>query len=437
MVLIPLIVLLLLILFNGMFAMTEMSVVASRRARLQARAERGSKGAQSALKLADNPTHFLSSVQVGITLIGTLAGAYGEKNLSGAVNQAIDRIPALQPYSEPLSTGLVVIGITYVTLVLGELVPKRLAQLYPERLAERMAGPVSSLSLVMAPFVWALTISTAFILKIIGVKDRDGSEVTQEEVETILAEGTSAGLIEPEEQAMIEEVMRLGDRPVRVAMTPRPEVYWISVDDDAADLKAEIRACPYSRIVATKDSDVDTPLGVLLKNDILDALLDGGPMDLEKMVREPLFIPETTTVLQALEAFKKTPLHMAFVVDEFGGFVGVVTAVDLLEMIAGDFPEDHDEDGNSTHRQREDGSWLIDGRLDVVELSQVLEDDFGQPDGFHTVAGLVLHALSRIPLEGEVFRLGKWRVEVMDMDGRRIDKLLFRLDPSDVDPQDS
>jgi putative hemolysin len=423
---IAIVVVLLLVVLNGVFAMTELAVVSSRKSKLQSRAERGDRGARAALKLAEEPTHFLSAVQVGITLIGILAGAYGQAAIGGELNRMIETgIPALAHWSSAISTGVVVVLITYISVIVGELVPKRLALIFPEAIASQMAAPISTLAIVLKPFVVLLTASTSAILKVMGVKDRDGSDVTQEEVETMIAEGTSAGLIEPEEQTMIEEILTLGDRPIRVAMTPRHEVFWIALDDTDEQLREEIRTCPYSRIVVARENDVDNPLGVVHKKDLLDSLLTDGKFDVESLVQTPAFIPQSTSVLKALEILKTSKVHMAFLVDEFGAFEGVVTATDLLEMIAGDFDESHDE-AEAWIRQREDGSWLVDGQTDLEELSDELGEDFGEAEGFHTVAGLVLHQLSRVPDEGEVLQLGRFEVEVIDMDDRRIDKLLFR-----------
>ncbi|MBX9706485.1 MAG: hemolysin family protein [Caulobacteraceae bacterium] len=423
---IAIVVVLLLVVLNGLFAMTELAVVSSRKSKLQSRAERGDRGARAALKLSEDPTHFLSAVQVGITLIGILAGAYGQAAIAGELTQMLETaFPASAPWAEVASTALVVVGITYISLIVGELVPKRLALIFPESIASKTAGPISTLAIVLHPFVALLTASTSGILKIMGVKDRDGSDVTQEEVETMIAEGTASGLIEPEEQEMIEEILTLGDRPIRVAMTPRHEVFWIALDDTEEQLRDEIRTCPYSRIVVAKENDVDNPLGVVHKKDLLDSLLDNGEFNVEKLVQTPAFIPQSTSVLKALEILKSSKVHMAFLVDEFGAFEGVVTATDLLEMIAGDFNEGHDE-GEQLIRQREDGTWLVDGQMDLDELADELGEDFGENEGFHTIAGLVLHQLSRVPQEGEVLQLGRFEVEVIDMDDRRIDKLLFR-----------
>ena len=420
------VVVLLLVVLNGLFAMTELAVVSSRKSKLQSRAERGDRGARTALKLAEEPTHFLSAVQVGITLIGILAGAYGQAAIGGELNRLLETyIPAIAEYSHIIATAIVVVLITYVSVIVGELVPKRLALIFPEAIASKMAAPISTVAIVLKPFVVLLTVSTSAILKVMGVKDRDGSDVTQEEVETMIAEGTASGLIEPEEQEMIEEILRLGDRPIRVAMTPRHEVFWIALDDSEEQLRQEIRTCPYSRIVVARENDVDNPLGVVHKKDLLDSLLDNGEFNVERLVQTPAFIPQSTSVLKALGIMKASRVHMAFLVDEYGAFEGVVTATDLLEMIAGDFDEGHDEE-EAYIRQREDGSWLVDGQTDLDELCDVLGEDFGEAEGFHTVAGLVLHQLSRVPDEGEILQLGRFEVEIIDMDDRRIDKLLFR-----------
>ncbi|HYD46397.1 MAG TPA: hemolysin family protein [Phenylobacterium sp.] len=417
-------VVLLLVVLNGLFAMSELAVVSSRKPKLQSRAERGDKGARAALRLAEHPTRFLSSVQVGITLIGILAGAYGQATIAHELDKMMEAVPAIAPYSEAIATGVVVVAITYFSLIIGELVPKRVALIFPETIAAAVARPLSLLSVAMAPFITLLTASTTAVLKLLGVRDSHGEAITQEEVETVLAEGTSAGLIEPEEQAIISEVLRLGDRPVRVAMTPRREVHWISLEDDEATIREEIRNSPHSRIVVSREGDVDNAVGVIHKKDVLNQLMDSGELDIDGIVQTPLFIPDSSSVLQALEQFKATTVHMAFVVDEFGNLRGVVTATDLLEMIAGDFNEEHDEEALYIH-EREDGSFLVDGRTDLSDLNTRLGEDYAESEGFHTAAGLVLNRLGRIPEEGEVVACGGYRVEVVDMDGRRIDKLLF------------
>mgnify|MGYP000630291660 CR=1 FL=1 len=415
-------VVLLLVVLNGIFSMSELAVVSSKRPKLQSRAERGDRGAAEALKLANDPNRFLSAVQVGITLIGILAGAYGQATVAGELDKLINPIPVLAPYSEAISTGIVVVLLTYLSLIIGELVPKRLALLFPERIAGVVARPLNLMSLILGPFVSLLTGSTSLVLKLLGIRDEKGEAITQEEVETTLAEGMGAGLIEPGEKQMMTEVMRLGDRTVRVAMTPRTEVYRVSIDE--ADVISQIRDCPYSRFVVVRGQDMEEPVGVAHKRDIADALLADKPLDLGAMVQEPIYIPVTTSLLLALERFKESRLHMAFVINEYGGFEGVLTPTDLLEMIAGDLNEGHDDDRLMIVR-REDGSFLVDGRADLVELGDAIGEDFETGAGFHTVAGLILHKLGRFPKEGEIVTLGRFRVEIVDMDERRIDKLLF------------
>ncbi len=417
-------VVLLMVLLNGLLTMSELAVVSARRARLQAMAERGDQGARVALRLAEEPTRFLSAVQVGITLIGILIGAYGEATIAGELQLRFKDLPMVGKYADEISTGVVVVLLTYFSLILGELVPKRVALIHAESIATLVSRPLNLVAKMMGPFVTLLTFSTAAVLALLRVRDRDGSMVTQEEVETVLAEGTGAGVIEPQEEAMMHEVMRLGDRMVRVAMTPRTDVYWISLDDPPEVILEEVRACPYSRIVLARGHDFDSPLGVVHKKDIADVLLAGAPLDLGALAKEPIYIPETTSLLGALEQLKASPVHMAFVVDEFGGLEGVITPTDLLEMIAGDFPEGHDK-ATAAIVKREDGSFLVDGKADLLELGDVLGEEF---DGgsFHTAAGLVLNHLGRLPKEGEVVVIGGYEAEVIDMDGRRIDKLLIR-----------
>lgn len=418
-------VVLLLLVLNGLFAMSELAVVSSRRAKLQARADRGDKGAAAALRLSENPTRFLAAVQVGITLIGILSGAYGQATIAGELDLMLEKIPALHDYSELLATAIVVVIITYLSLIVGELVPKRFAMVFPETIASLVARPLSLMAKVMGPFVSLLTVSTVGVLRLLGIRDEKGEQITQEEVETVLAEGTSAGLIEPEEQAMIGEVMRLGDRQVRVAMTPRRDIYWISLADPIDQQMADIRACAYSRIVVMRGADAEEPVGVVHKKDVLDAFLDGARLNIETLMETPLYIVETTSVLRAFGLLKQTPLHMALVVDEFGALEGIVTATDLLEMIAGDFDEAHDAETPGAIVQREDGSYLVDGRAEVEDLAKALDCDFAETSDFHTAAGLVLHEIGRLPEEGDLFEIAGYRVEVIDMDDRRIDKLLF------------
>jgi putative hemolysin len=408
---------------NGFFAMAELAVVSSRRIRLQQMADEGHPGAAQALALADNPGQLLSAVQVGITLIGILSGAFGGATLGQRLGPVLDEIPYVDPYGNQLAVVLVVVAITALSVVIGELVPKQIALSAPEIIAARMARPLDLLSRVFRPFVWILERSSAGLLHLLGVPERSAASVTEEEVRFTIAEGTEAGVIEKVEQQMIHGVLALADRPVVAEMTPRPDVYWIDLDDDPAQIAREVAECPYSRLVVARGGDLGRPLGVMQKKDLVEDLIAGKGLHLEPHLREPVYVPENVSVLRMLEMFRKVSLHVAFVVDEYGDFLGIITLTDVLSAIAGDLPEEH-EPMPEDITPRADGTYLVDGRVPIDELAQ----KFGLPasDGeFHTAAGLALERLARIPVEGDTFAVGDWRVEVIDMDGRRIDKLLF------------
>jgi putative hemolysin len=415
--------LLALFILNGFFAMAEMSIVSSRRIRLQQMADGGRPGAAQALALADNPGSFLSAVQVGITLIGILSGAFGGATLGVRLGPVLDDVPWIAPYGTQIAVALVVVGITAASVIVGELVPKRIALASPEKIAVRVARPLQILAAVARPFVWVLERSSAPLLKLVGVPEHRSHTVTEEEVRFAIAEGTEAGVIDEVEEEMIHGVLGLADRSVAAIMTPRPDVHWIDLDDDREAIANEIACCPYSRLVVARGGDLGRPLGVIQKKDLVTDLLSGTPLNIEAHVREPIYIPETAEVLRMLEMFRAVPVHVAFVVDEYGDFLGLVTLTDVMEAIAGEIPEEHAPQSEDIVR-RADGSWLVDGRASV----DVLKDKLGidQPDGdFHTAAGLALERLARIPDEGDTFEIGDWKVEIIDMDGKRIDKLLF------------
>jgi len=416
-------ILCILFLLNGFFAMAEMAVVSSRRIRLQQMAEEGKRGAAQALALADNPGDFLSAVQVGITLIGILSGAFGGATLGARLGQVLDQIPWLAPYGSQIAVALVVVGITAVSVVIGELVPKRMALASPEAIAVRVARPLQIIARISRPFVWLLERSSAGLLKLFGFPERRGHSVTEEEVRFAIAEGTEAGVIDEVEQEMIHGVLALADRTVAAIMTPRPDVHWIDLDDDPDVIAREIADCPYSRLVVARGGDLGRPLGIIQKKDLADDLLTGRGLQLERELREPIYVPENAQVLRMLEMFRAVPLHVAFVVDEYGDFLGLVTLTDVMEAIAGEIPEEHEGRSEGIVR-RPDGSWVVDGRVPIDELADKLGLDKGEGD-FHTAAGLALERLARIPVEGDTFEIGDWRVEVVDMDGKRIDKLLF------------
>jgi putative hemolysin len=413
-------------LLNGFFSMSEMAVVSARRARLEAMADAGNPGAARAVELSRDPSRFLSSVQFGITLIGIASGAFGTATLGQKLADVLTEFPILGAYAEPLAYATVVILITFLSLVLGELVPKRIALAFPEAVASRVAKPLAIIGAVGRPIVNLLGFSSALILTLLRVPQTRDHSVTEEEVETILQEGTASGIIDPAERAMVREVIGLADRPVSDIMTRRADVYWIDVADDPKVVRAELRQCPFSRVVVAKGGSIDEPLGYVHKKDLLDLLLDAQPLDIEANVREPLFVPEVSSVLDVLELFREKRNHFAFVLDEFGTFEGVLTLTDMLEAITGDIPEEHETVESRSIIERADGTFLVDGRTDIDELEEKLGLDIASDARFRTVAGLALEVFGRIPQDGEIAEFEAWTIEIMDMDGRRIDKLLFR-----------
>jgi putative hemolysin len=412
-----------LILLNGFFALAEMSVVSSRRLRLQQMAENGSGGAARALALADNPSRFLSGVQVGITLIGILSGAIGGATLGLRLGAVLDKMPILQGRGHEIAVAVVVVGITMLSLIVGELVPKRIALSNPEGIASRVAGPLHYVVLIARPLVWLLEKTTALTMMILRIRDQRTENVTEEEVKLAIAEGTEAGVIDPIEKDMLHGVLALADNPVTSVMTPRPDVYWIDLNDDAKTIATEVSDCPYSRLVVVRGGDIGHPIGVVQKRDLVPGLVANGKIDIEANLREATYVPENISVLRLLEIFRKTPIHIAFVVDEYGDFLGLVSLTDILGAVAGQIPEEHDT-GVAHMKRRADGSWLVDGRTPVEEVASKFKIAIENGD-FHTAAGLALDRLARIPSEGEAFMLEGWRIEVLDMDGKRVDKLLF------------
>ncbi len=418
-------------LLNGFFAMAELAVVSSRRIRLQQMAEAGSRGAGRALTLAENPGRFLSAVQVGITLIGILSGAYGGATLGARLGAVLNEYPIFAPRGEEIAFIVVVVAITALSVMIGELLPKRIALLQPERIAVVVARPLQILVMIARPLVWALETSTALLLKIMRIPEKRTDTVTEEEVKIAIAEGTEAGVIDEVEEEMIHGVLRLADNSVASIMIPRPDVYWIDLSDDRSVIEREIADCPYSRIVVARDGDLGKPLGVVQKKDLVGDMISGKGIQVEQRLIEPPFVPETMPVLRLLETFKTKLVHLAFVVDEYGDFLGVVTLNDVLEGIAGDLGDEHAQPSENIIR-RPDGSWLVDGRASVGELGDKLKLQDVQGE-FHTAAGFALDHLAHIPVECETFEIPGWRVEVLDMDGKRIDKLLFMPMPQTAD----
>ncbi|SEH30927.1 hemolysin family protein [Magnetospirillum fulvum] len=424
-----------LVLLNGAFAMSEMAIVSSRRQRLASRAAEGSRGAALALRLADDPGRFLSCVQIGITLVGILAGTYSGATLAGHLALWLAEFPMLAPVADALSITVVVSLITYASLIVGELVPKRIALSNPERIAALVAPTMMLMATIASPVVWLLEGSTRLALRLLGVSGANAATVTQEEVREMVAEGTEAGVIDPREQEMISGVLRFGDRRARAIMTPRGEVVWIDLEWEPKRIEAIVRESPHSRFPAYRGT-LDDVVGVIQAKDLLDGFMSGSGFDPVAAVRPIEVVPDTAPALQVLDVLKRSRIHMALVVDEYGEAEGIVTATDILLSVLGTLAE-HGEDYEGRITRREDGSWLLDGDVAVdmaAERTGCRVMSGGESD-FTTVAGFVLWRLRAIPEAGDHFIDNGWRFEVIDMDGRRIDKvLLARVGAEEGDP---
>ncbi len=417
--------LVLLILANGIFSMSEMAIISSRKVRLQNMANQGNKKARVALDLAESPNRFLSTVQVGITLIGILAGAFGGATISAKLAENLDQVPLLAPYSQGLSFGLVVMAITYLSLIVGELVPKRLALNNPEVIAASVAMPMRAIAAFASPVVHLLSASTDLILRILGIGPSTEPQVTEEEIKVLIEQGTEAGMFEEAEQDMVERVFRLGDRPVSALMTPRPDIVWLDLEDSPEENRKKMMDSANSRFPVCQGG-LDNVLGIIPVTDLLARSLSGEALDLTVSLRQPVFVPESTRGLKVLELFKQTGIHMALVVDEYGVIQGLVTLNDILVEIVGDVPS-ADELADPQAVQREDGSWLLDGMLPVDEFFKIFAvNDFqGEHRGsYQTLGGFVITHLGRIPNAADHFEWDGMRFEVMDMDGNRVDKVL-------------
>ncbi|EME67798.1 hemolysin-like protein [Paramagnetospirillum caucaseum] len=418
-----------LVVLNGCFAMSELAIVSARRARLAARAAEGSKGAEAALLLADNPTRFLSSVQIGITLVGVLAGAYSGATLAEQLSAWIAaEFPFAAPAAPGIAIALVVGAITYASLIVGELVPKHIALANPEGIAEMVARPMARVARLTSPLIWLLEGSSHALIRLLGVRRSDDQTVTEEEVRAMIAEGTESGIFEPEEKEMIAGVMRFGDRRVRGIMTPRADMIWLDLDWEMDDILKTLRDSPHSRLPVCRGG-IDEMLGVVQAKDLLNTALDHRPLDVAAAVKPLTVVHDNAPALHVLDVLKQSDIHMALVVDEYGGVEGIVTAADILGSILGSLSE-HGEEYQGTITEREDGSWLLDGDV-AADLAAERLGCRAMKDGgsdYATAAGFMLSEFRAIPSAGDHFVRDGWRFEVVDMDGRRIDKILVSRD---------
>jgi putative hemolysin len=423
---IAILILAFLLVLNGVFAMSELAMMTSRQSRLQQSANAGSKGAATAVALAREPTRFLSTVQVGITLIGILAGAFGENALSGKLEPMVSQIPVLEPYADTIALAIVVLLITYFSLVVGELVPKRIALAYPEQVASTISRPLNVLSIIAAWPVKVLTVSTEILLKILRIKPQGGDDVSEDDVKALISRAAATGIFTPQELKLFQRTMRAGDLVVRDLMVSRADIIWIEEDEPIDAVRVLVGTSPHSHFPICRGS-IDNLVGVVhIKDLIAFGLIAGKDFKVTVVAQKPLFVPETMPALRLLDQFQSTQNHIAFVVDEFGSTLGMLTLNDVTRAIVGDVSR-KGEPGSPTLTRRSEREWLVDGRLPLhelvvgLELSPEVESEL--PD-VSTVAGLVTTVLGHIPREGESLKWQGLTIEVIDMDGPRVDKLL-------------
>lgn len=416
--------LLVLILLNGVFAMSEIALVTARKARLQLLVDQGDRGAAAAMALNEEPTRFLSTIQVGITSIGILSGIVGEAAFAAPLNIWLVKMGADAKMAQIAATGLVVVVVTYFAIVLGELVPKRLGQIAAETVARRVARPISWLALVAKPFVRLLSGSTDLLLRLLGVKGHGAAAVTEEEIHALIQEGSESGVIDEQERAMVRNVFRLDDRQIASLMTPRSDIVYLDLDEPFEDNLRKVLETDHSRFPVCRGG-LREVLGVISARQLLMQTIRDGRPDFGKSLESPVYVPESLTGMELLENFRSSTAHLALVVDEYGEIQGMVTLQDLFEAIAGEFKTPRVEDAWAI--QRQDGSWLLDGLIPVPELkdrlgfAQVPEEELGR---YNTLSGMVMLLLGRVPHTGDAVEWAGWRFEIVDMDGRRIDKVL-------------
>ncbi|MFH0926472.1 MAG: hemolysin family protein [bacterium] len=420
-------VILLLIMANGIFSMAEFAIVSANKVRLQQKAQRGDSGARAALKLANAPNRFLSTIQVGITLIGILAGAFGGATITERIAEYLNQITFIAPHSRGLALAIVVIAITYLTLILGELVPKRLALNYSEKIASILAIPLSNLSIITSPFVWLASAPTDIILFLLGSRKVKEPFITEEDIKLLISQGAQLGEFEKIEQEMVAGVFRLGSLRIEVFMTPRKEVVWLNINDPLEENWLKISSSTSSHFPVC-DENLDNVLGAVSVKDLLSEFTTNPnkPINLRRLLKKPSYIPESTLALNVLELFKKTGVHFGFVVDEYGGFEGLVTVKDILEAIVGEIAEE----GKLIEPQaiqEEDGSWLLEGMLIIDRFKEIFDihnwPDEEEKDYYQTVGGFIMNEMGRIPSEGDFFEWRGLKFEIKSMDGNRVDKV--------------
>jgi len=416
-----------LILLNGIFSMAEMALVSSRKFKLENAKKRGSKGAGAALELSENPTKFLSTVQIGITLIGILLGVYSGDKLTDDVIRFLSNFELIQPYAEPVAVGTVVVVVTYLSIVLGELLPKRLGMAFPETISTLLARPMNVLSVITSPFVWLLTKTNDLLLTIMGIKKTTSSKVSEEEIKSIIKESVEGGEIQDIEQNIVERVFEMGDRKVNTLFTHRNDIVFLTTDDTWDEIKAKINQEKHSAYPVSTSSDIDDVIGIVLLKDLFFPSTTAD-FDINKVIRTPIFFNENTYAYKVLETFKKEKMHYGIIIDEYGTTMGIVTMDDVVDALVGDVTENDQFEYQII--QREENSWLIDGQYSIIDFIKYFNLNLSigealQKNRFTTVAGLLIYKMGTIPKVGEKIQLEEYELEVVDKDGQRIDKILI------------
>ena len=412
-----------LVLLNGIFSMSEMSLVSSRKFKLESQKKKGNNGAKTALELSKNPTKFLSTVQIGITLIGILLGVYSGENLKSDVTEFLISFEPIKDYASNIATGIIVVFVTYLSIVLGELLPKRLGMTYPEPIAILLAKPMKFLSIITSPFVWLLTTSNDVLLKIMGIKKTTENKVSEEEIKSIIKESADGGEIQDIEHNIMERVFELGDRKVNSLFTHRNEIVYFTIDDTWEEIKHKINQEKHSAYPVSKGKDLDDILGIVLLKDLFTPTTDEN-FDIRDYIKTPIYFNESTLAYRVLELFKKEKMHYGIVIDEYGTTVGIVTMDDLMDALVGDATEIEQEEYQIS--VRDENSWFVDGQYSVIEFIKYfdIEIDDDHQTKFTTVAGLLIHINNTLPSLGDKFEIGNYELEVIDKDGQRIDKIL-------------
>ena len=412
-----------LILINGILSMSEMSLVSSRKFKLESAKKKGSEGAKIAIELSENPTKFLSTVQIGITLIGILLGVYSGENLTNDVEGFFSKFEFTEPFSHNIAVGVIVVFVTYLTIVLGELLPKRLGMTFPEPIAIMLAKPMKILSVITSPFVWLLTTTNNLLLKIMGIKKTTDSKVSEEEIKSIIKESAAGGEIQDIEQDIVERVFELGDRKVNSLFTHRSQIVFIDTTDSWDAVKSKINEEKHSAYPVCENNNLDDIIGIVLLKDLFTPTTNDN-FDIKKFIKKPVFLNESSYAYKVLEIFKKERMHYGIVVDEYGSTIGIVTMDDVVDALVGDVTENDQYEFQIM--QRDENSWLVDGQYSIIEFLKHfdLNIDVRQQYKFATIAGLLIYTKNSLPDVGDKFQFDDYEIEIVDKDGQRIDKIM-------------